>query len=451
MYKLLIIFVFACISASAQETLLLGSPSVSNNKIAFTYGGDVWLADRDGSHPQRLTVNPGVEINPMLSPDGKWIAFTGNYDGNEDVYIMSSTGGTPRRLTFHSAADIARSWDGNDKIVFSSRRQQWHFLMQNLFEVDINTGMEQMLPMPEASQGSVSPDGKYTAYLRSTDVNEWASFRLYRGGDKLRIWIFNNQTQDMEEIPAANSNSLAPVWTNNNTIYFLSDRDNHYVNIYKYDLPTKAVTPITAVKDFDVKTLYANGNELAFEQGGKIFLLDASSGQPTQVPVTIREDMISKRPYFADANGSIYNVNISPTGIRAVMEVRGEIFTVPTGKGNVRNITQTTNANERDPAWSPDGKWIAYFSDESGEYTLKLRDQKGEKEAVTIQLDSMGFYFHPVWSPDSKKIAYTDKQRKLFIIDISEKKPVEIDKDWYTPGAPQINYCMVIRFEMDHL
>jgi tricorn protease len=441
MYKLFIICLCAGISASAQETLLLGSPSVSNNKIAFAYGGDVWLADRDGSHPQRITVNPGVEINPMLSPDGKWIAFSGNYDGNDDVYIVSSAGGTPRRLTYHPAADMVRSWDGNDKIVFSSGRQQWHFLTQNLFEVDIHTGMEQILPMPEASQGSVSPDGKYTAYTRSMDVNEWASFRLYRGGDKLRIWIFNNQTQDIEEVPVANSNSLAPVWTNNNAIYFLSDRDNHYVNIYKYDLAAKAVSAISSFKDFDVKTLYGNGNDLAFEQGGKIFLLDVTSGQSTHVPVTIREDMLSRRPYFAEGAGSINNVNISPTGVRAVMEVRGEIFTVPTGKGDPRNITQTTNANERDPAWSPDGKYIAYFSDESGEYTLKLRDQKGEKDAITIQLDSIGYYFHPVWSPDSKKIAYTDKQRKLFVIDISEKKPVEIDKDWYTPGAPQISYC----------
>ncbi|CAN5725529.1 S41 family peptidase [soil metagenome] len=441
MYKLLILFVCAGISAAAQETLLLRSPSVSNNKIAFAYGGDVWTADRDGSHPQRLTVNQGVEFNPMLSPDGKWIAFTGNYDGNADVYIIASSGGSPKRLTFHPYEDLVRSWDGNDKIVFATARTVWHDFNQQLFEVNINTGIEQMLPMTEASQGSVSPDGKYTTYTRSVDVNEWANFRLYRGGDKLRIWIFNNQTHDVEEIPAANSNSSMPVWTDNNTIYFLSDRDNHYVNIYKYTVQTKAVTQVTTVKDFDVKTLYSNGSELAYEQAGKIFLFNASTGQSTHVPVSIQQDMVSKRPYYADAVGNIYNVNISPTGLRAVMEIRGEIFTVPLDKGDVRNITNTVSINERDPAWSPDGKYIAYFSDESGEYTLKLKDQKGEKDAVTIKLDSVGFYFRAVWSPDSKKIAYTDKQRRLFVIDITEKKPVEIDKDWYTPGAPQINYA----------
>ena len=311
MYKLLILFICVGINASAQETLLLRSPSVSNNKIAFAYGGDVWTADRDGSHPQRLTVNQDVEFNPMLSPDGKWIAFTGNYDGNSDVYIISSSGGAPKRLTFHPYEDLVRSWDGNDKIVFASARTVWHNFNQQLFEVNINTGIEQMLPMPEASQGSVSPDGKYTAYTRSVDVNEWANFRLYRGGDKLRIWIFNNQTHDVEEILAANSNSSMPVWTDNNTIFFLSDRDNHYINIYKYGVQTKAVTQVTTVKDFDVKTLYSNGSEMAYEQAGKIFLLNVSTGQSTHVPVSIQQDMVSKRAYFAEAAGNIYNVNIT--------------------------------------------------------------------------------------------------------------------------------------------
>ncbi|HRI20250.1 MAG TPA: hypothetical protein PLA68_04830 [Panacibacter sp.] len=242
MYKLLIIFLCAGIGVSAQETLMLRSPSVSNNKIAFAYGGDIWTAERDGSHPVRLTVNIGVEANPMLSPDGNWIAFTANYDGNGDVYVIAAGGGQPKRLTFHPSVDIVRSWDGNDKIVFSSGRGKWHFLENNLFEVNVNSGAETMLPMPQASQGSVSPDGRFTAYIRAIVVNEWSCFRLYRGGDMARIWIFNNQTHEVEEIPAAKSNSSNPVWTYNNTIYFLSDRDNHYVNIYKYNVPSKAVT-----------------------------------------------------------------------------------------------------------------------------------------------------------------------------------------------------------------
>lgn len=439
MFKLFILLSFITITAFGQETLLLRSPSVSNDKIVFAYGGDIWVAGHDGSNPRQLTVNPGIESNPMLSPDGKWIAFTGNYDGNNDVYVIPSEGGAPKRLTFHPGDDIIRSWDGNDKIVFASSRGQWHFLLQNLFEVNINNGAEHMLPMPEASEGSVAPGGKFIAYTRSMDVNDWAAFRLYRGGDKTRIWIFNNQTHDIDEIPASNSNNLQPVWTDDHTLFFLSDRDNHYVNIYKYDMGTKAVSPVTNFKDFDVKTLYSNGKELSFEQGGKIYLLDAA-GLAKQVPIVIHEDMIAKRPYYADAEGFINKINISPTGVRALMEVRGEIVTVPAEKGDVRNITNSTGANDRDPAWSPDGKYIAWFSDEDGEYALKIRDQKAEKEAQTIKLGDNDFYSHPVWSPDSKKIAYTDKERKLFVIDVTDKKPVEIDKDWYTPGSPQIKY-----------
>ncbi|HLX90657.1 MAG TPA: PDZ domain-containing protein [Puia sp.] len=440
MYKLLPFVLFAVITVSAQETLLLRSPSVSDTKIAFAYGGDIWTADHDGNHPLRLTVNQDEELNPMLSPDGKWVAFTGNYDGNEDVYIMPVGGGTPKRLTFHPSADVVRSWDGNDKIVFESWSDSWHFFLPKLFEVSIATGAIIELPMPQASEGSVSPDGNYTAYVKMLDVNFWASFRLYRGGDMARIWIFNNQTHDIEEIPAAHSNSLSPVWTGNGTIYFLSDRDNHYMNVYKYSRQAKKVDQVTSFKDFDVKTLYSNGKELAFEQGGKIYLLNAATGESKHIPVSIQEDMITKRPFYAESKGMIRNPNISPTGLRAVMEVRGDIVTIPAEKGDVRNITNSPGVNDREPAWSPDGKYIAYFSDEGGEYTLKLRDQKAEKETITIPLDAANFYFHPLWSPDSKKIAYTDNQRIIHIIDIEEKKPVAVDRDWYTPGQPQLNY-----------
>jgi tricorn protease len=440
MKKCLLVLLYVPLFSMAQETLWLKSPSVSADKIAFAYDGNVWVADKDGSHPQQLTVRQSIESTPLLSPNGKWIAFTGVYDNNADVYVIPSAGGNPRRLTFHPAADKVRSWDGNDNIVFSSLRESVHLLQTRLFEVDISSGKEQALPMPQASQGSVSPDRTLTAYNQSIDVNEWAAFRLYRGGDMARIWIFNNKTHDIEEIPSGHSNNLSPVWVNTGFIYFLSDRDDHYVNIYKYSLKTKEILAVTSYKDFDVKSLYSNGNQLAYEQAGRIFTLDPADDRSTHIPVHIQTDLPSRRPYFADAGDNIYNINISPTGLRAVAEARGEILTIPAEKGDIRNLTNSPGTNERDPAWSNDGKYIAYFSDEGGEYQLKIIDQKGEHRASSIALNDEDFYYHPIWSPDSKMIAFTDKQRKLYIVNIADKKLTEIDQDLYTLGSPQVNY-----------
>jgi tricorn protease len=437
---LLFLFLFLFIvfnRITAQETLLLRFPSVSDRHLAFAYAGDIWVANKDGSSPKRLTVNPDVESQPLLSPDGEWIAFTGNYDGNIDVYIIPVTGGTPKRLTWHPQADLAKGWNGNHKIVFSSGRASNHPRYNRLFEVDVQTGREEPLILPEASQGNYSPDGKYFAYLRSQDMSEGA-FKLYRGGDMGKIWIFNNQTHDVEEIPMVHSQNVKPVWIGG-TVYFVSDRDNKRMNIFKYTMASKQTEQVTNFDDYDVTSLFSDGKEITFEQAGKIFLLDPASGKYTHVPVRITADIPSARPHYVSGESSIRNVNISPSGIRAVVESHGDIFTVPADKGDIRNITQTPGVHERDPAWSPDGKYIAYFSDEGGEYTLKLRDQKGEKDAVTINLGDADFYYHPVWSPDSKKIAYADKKRKLFIVDIQDKKPVEVDHDENSAFQPQIN------------
>jgi tricorn protease len=426
-----VIFLFD--TASSQETLLLRSPSVSNDKIVFAYASDIWVANKDGSNPFRLTVNQDVEFEPSLSPDGKWVAFSGNYDGNVDVFVISVNGGTPKRLTFHPAPEIVRGWNGN-KIVFASSRASFSGRYLRLFEVDAITGAEEMLSLPEAHQGNFSPDGKYIAYIKNPDPSEKAGvyrpFKLYRGGNMPEVWIFNTTNNETEKIPSGNANNTRPVWLGN-TIYFLSDRDNKNTNVYKYDIASKKIDKVTVYTDYAVKTLFSNGKELSYEQAGKIFLLNASNGQSKQIPVSVSDDIPSNRPHYVNAAKTIRNYNISPTGVRAVFEGRGEIFTVPLEKGDIRNLTNSPGANDRSPAWSPDGKYIAYFSDESDEYQLKLQDQKGQQPAMTIKLAGEDFYYNPVWSPDSKKILYNNKHLQLFYIDIAEKKPVKIDEDSY--------------------
>lgn len=428
------LLLMAAVNLSAQETLLLRHPSLSNDKLAFAYGSDVWVASRDGSNAQRLTVNPDVEYNPSLSPDGKWVAFSGNYDGNIDVYVVSINGGNPKRLTYHPGVDVVRGWKGS-KVLYASGKESATPRYQRLFLVDAVTGEDDVLPLPEANQASFSPDGKYTAYIKVADPSDgnrsYRPFKLYRGGLMPKVWIFNNATHDVEEIPGSKgNNNMRPVWVQD-MIYFLSDRDNHNVNIYSFHTKTKEVKKLTEYKDYDVKNLQSDGKDLVFEQGGRIHLLNLATGRITDLKLSLNADIVTKRPHYEDGEKFIRSWHVSPTGVRGLFEARGEIFSVPLEKGDVRNISRSPATHERSPAWSPDGRWVAYFTDEGGEYKLKVRDQKGGKDDILIKLDEGNFYYNPQWSPDSKKIMYSDKHMKLYYVDIADKKPVYIDEDIY--------------------
>lgn len=419
--------------AKSQETLLLRHPSISGDKIAFAYGSDIWVANKNGSNPIRLTVNPDVEFNPIISPDGKWVAFSGNYDGNIDVYVVPIEGGSPKRLTWHPGSDVVRSWNGMS-VIYASTKESATTRYQKLFAVDAVNGGDEALKMPEATEGTISPDGKFTAYIKVPDPTDgnraYRPFKLYRGGLMPKVWIFNNATYDVDEVPGSKgNNNTRPVWVGN-TIYFLSDRDNKNMNVYSYNTGSKEVKEVTNFKDYDVKTLHSDGKALVFEQGGKIYVLNPGSASQA-VQITINADITTKRPHWEDGQSQIRGAGISPTGVRAVFESRGEIFTVPAEKGDVRNLSKSAGANDRSPAWSPDGRFIAWFSDDSGEYQLKLKDQKAEKEEISISLGDKNFYYEPVWSPDSKKILYSDKHLRLYFIDIAERKPVLIDEDSY--------------------
>lgn len=419
-----------CISAFAQETLLLRSPSISENHIAFVYGGDIWVADRDGANPRRLTVNPAVEQNPVFSPDGTQIAFTGNYDGNTDVYVIGLQGGEPRRLTYHPGTDVARGWLDDETVYFTATKDFDYALSPRLHQVSTKGGIEKPLILPEAYQGSPSPDGKYWAYIKNTDPTERdrVAFKRYRGGGMPSIWIFDNQTHEVEIIPGENCNDVKPVWLGSK-VYFLSDREKT-VNVYSYDVNTKQVEKLTTFSDYDVRTLYGQGNTLVFEQAGAIHTLATTGGKPTKLRVQIAADALYKRPHYVDMKDNIRGANISPTGQRALFESRGEIFSVPKEKGDARNISNSPGTHERFPAWSPDGKWISYISDaKNGQYQLVLRDQAGKDEPVYIPLGKSTFYFQPTWSPDSKKLFYNDSHLNLYYVDIDSKKVTVVDDD----------------------
>ncbi|WP_312138176.1 PDZ domain-containing protein [Sphingobacterium sp.] len=433
---------------SANETLLLRHPTISDQHVAFVYGGDIWIAEKNGQHPRRLTVNPAVERNPIFSPDGSQIAFTGNYDGNTDVYVISIHGGEPKRITSHPSADVVRGWLSNDEVYFTTAREFDYSLGSRLYKSKLDGALDLPLMMPEASQGAPSPDGRYWAYIKNTDPTERdaVAFKRYRGGGMPSIWIFDTKTKDVQVVPGERCNDVKPIWMGDK-VYFLSDRDK-IVNIFSYDVKTKKVEKLTSFTDYDVRTLQGRGNELVFEQAGKIHLLNTSTKENQSLAIQLNADAVYKRPHYVEMNNAIRGWNISPTGQRALFESRGEIFTVPKEKGDARNISNSPGSHERYPAWSPNGKWISYLSDKNGRYELVLRDQKAMDQPTYIKLGDSNFYFQPVWSPDSKKLFFNDAHLNLYYVDIDSKQITKIADDYlgshtgrsYNPFQPSWSF-----------
>jgi tricorn protease len=412
-----------------DETLLLRSPTVSATNVAFVYANDLWVAPRAGGDARRLTVHPGRETNPYFSPDGKWIAFTGEYDGNADVYVVSVDGGDPRRLTFHPGADVVEGWTPDGRAVLFASTRASHSFYDRLFTVPVEGGFEEPLPMPMAERGAYSADAGRIAYNPIRNLWTEDTWRHYRGGQEPFLWIFDLKTQDIEVVPHDNTNDTWPMWIGD-VVYFVSDRDGT-MNLYGYDTKSKQVRQLTHHTDFDIKNASAGAGVIVYEQAGRLHLFDPASGATTPLSIHIDPDLPDTRPHFTSAVPFIQHVGISPTGMRALFESRGDIFTVPAKKGDIRDLTRTPGIAERDPAWSPDGKTIAYFSDAGGEYRLMLRDQSGAGDETAISLDGPSFYYTPTWSPDGRRIAYTDKRLKLWIVDLATKRPVVVDSDTY--------------------
>ena len=416
----------ACAFAQADAPVLAQQPTLNSTHIVFVFADDLWSVPRQGGEAKRLTTGTGSEFNPRFSPDGKWIAFTGQYDGNTDVFVIPAEGGVPKRLTWHPAADIALGWAPDGKrVIFQSGRNSYSRFAE-LYTVSLDGGLEEKLPLPAGYEASYSPDGSRLAYVPLQRA--FAVWKRYRGGLATPIWIADLATSRVEKVPHSGSNDFCPMWVGDK-IYFLSDR-NGKVTLFSYDTRSKKVAQATGNPGMDFKSASAGPGALAIEEFGRIQLYDLKTSKLTPVDIRISGDVAEVRQKLVNVGKRLTSAHISPTGARAVFQARGEILTVPAEKGDARNLTETTGVMERDPAWSPDGKWIAYFSDESGEYELHYRESMGRQPAQKIRLEEKPtFYRAPRWSPDSKKIAYQDVHMQDWYVDIEAKKPVKIDRD----------------------
>jgi tricorn protease len=422
------------------EGRLLRFPDISRNQIVFSYGGDLWLASTTGGVARRITTSPGLELFPKFSPDGKWIAFTAQYDGNFNVYVMSSSGGQPRQLTWWP--DIGAipermgpnnqviSWTPDSKsIVFLSRHDTFNTWFGRLWKVSVDGGLPERLPLFRGGLTAYSPDGTKIAY--NPIFRNFRTWKRYRGGMMQEILIYDMANNTFQPVPHADGTDTYPMW-HGNTIFFGSDRGpNKRMNLYSYDIGSRQVRQLTHFTDFDVEWPSLGPDAIVFQNGGWLYTYDLKSGKTTKLTIDLPGDRDLARSEWKNVAPWIESFDISPDGKRGVFEARGDVFTVPAEHGSIRNLTHTSGIWERYPTWSPDGKWVAYLSDRSGEYELYITPQNGMGQETRITTDGSMFRYPPVWSPDSSKLLFADKDLRLWYVDIHQKKPVEIDQARY--------------------
>ncbi len=413
------------------DALMLRFPDISADKIVFQYAGDLYIVPKTGGTAIRLTSVPGNEIFAKFSPKGDKIVFSGNYDGNVDVYLIPSTGGVPERLTHNPTPDQVNDWfpDGQS-ILFRSQQNSPSYRYNKLWKQPVSGGMPELLPLEYGEFASVSPDGNKIAF--QTLAVENRTWKRYRGGMASDIWIYDLKNNTSEKITDFDGSDGIPMWIGD-IIYFLSDRDyNKKLNIWGYNTKSKEVKQYTFFDEYDVKWPSGGNSEIVFENGGKLFVLNLTSGKSSEVKVSIPSDLPQVRPTIKNLAKNIFNFDISRDGKRAAFEARGEILTVPAKDGITRNLTNTSGVAEREPTWSPDGKYIAYFSDKSGEYELYINQADGKGDEKQLTKMGVGFKQGIVWSPDSKNIAFNDNFGVIYVYSISNDKLSRIDKDDYS-------------------
>ena len=426
---------FADTTPSGIDARMLRYPDVSATQITFVYAGDIWVAPKSGGLAERLSSPKGEESFPRFSPDGLQIAFSANYDGNTDIYVVPARGGLPKRLTFHGAPDRMIEWYPDGKsILFASSRASEKDRFNQLYKIPAQGGLPEKLPLPYGEFGAISPDGRTLAYIPiSTDFRTW---KRYRGGMNPAIWLFDLETFAARDLTGNESDNSQPMW-HGTTLYFLSDRDkNERANIWACDTKRGKFRQVTSFEEFDIHFPSIGPSDIVFENGGRLYVLDLATEKYSESKIQVVTDRATLKPRLQDVSKAVREPGISPAGKRVAFEARGEIFTVPAEHGVVRNLTRSSGVAERYPAWSPDGKSIAYFSDRSGEYELMLRPADGSGAEQTLTKLGKGYRYTPYWSPDSKKIAFIDQAMRVQLYDLDKKETRQIDKDlWLFEGG----------------
>jgi tricorn protease len=421
--------------AAAQGTRFLRQPSVGPDAIAFVHANDIWTVGRDGGQARRVTSSDGAETEPSFSPDGRWIAFTGEYGGNQDVYVVAATGGQPQRLTWHPGADVVQGWTPDGRILFQSGRQGVQTRLTQFYTVPVIGGLPALLPVHQAYQGEMSDDGRMLAYQ---EIGYWdPEWRNYRGGQAQPIRVVSLASLDLEMAPWEGERQMDPTWMDG-TVYYMSERD-WASNVWAYDPRTKQERQITFHADFDVKSLDAGYGVVVYEQAGYLHEVNAGSGATRQLVIQAQGDQNWARTRWEDVPANqLSNAGLSPTGKRALFEYRGDIFTVPADNGSWRNLTETSGVADRYPVWSPDGKQIAWFNDQGGEYGLVIADQEGRNRR-RIDIPGNTFYYTPAWAPDGSKIAFTDTDFRVRIVELASGRVTDVDGEDYADPRRSID------------
>jgi tricorn protease len=458
---ILSLFLFLILNLAAQENArLLRFPAVHGNQVVFSYAGDLYTVPLDGGVARQITSDAsGYEMFPRFSPDGKHIAFTGQYDGNTEVFLIPSEGGVPERLTYTATLNrddisdrmgpnnIVMTWKNDDQIVYRSRKQSFNSFKGQLFSVSATGGLSDELPLPAGGWCSFSPDGKKMAYNRV--FREFRTWKYYKGGMADDVWIYDFETKETINITNNEHQDIFPMWSGNK-VYFLSDRDRT-MNLFVYDLDSRETSKLTSYDYYDIKFPSLGDGSVIYENGGFLYTYDIGSGNISKIDVTIKSDFNNARSGMVKAEKFINSWGISPDGNRLVFGARGDVYSVPAMSGITRNLTQSSGVHDRDVEWSPDGKYISYISDRSGEDEIYIQPQDGNGEAVQLTENSDTYKYNPVWSPDSKKLLWSDKMGRLQFIDVNSKVVKQITEadDWeirsysWSPDSRWVAYTLI--------